>query len=112
MQNTLTLIETETEDNTVIKRYECDFIANCDGTSLWGDTANKQVRVTGITVFEEKYEEGDDDVYTSVNVTHDAEWQIYTDKGFEQAISDVLGLDVAFTEQGMQEDNFASMEAF
>jgi len=44
-------------------------------------------------------------------VTHDADWEIYTDTGFEAAISTALGFDVSFTEQGMQDDNFASMEA-
>jgi hypothetical protein len=105
MQNTLTLIETETEDTLVIKRYTCNFFAYCDGSSIWSNTANKQVNVTGITVIE-------DTEYncTTVNVEHDSNWEIYTDNGFEQAISNALGFDVAFTEQGMQEDNFASME--
>ena len=30
--------------------------------------------------------------------------------GFENAISEVLGMDVMFTEQGMQDDGYASME--
>ena len=45
-----------------------------------------------------------------VSVEHDASWRIYTDTGFEAAISRVLGFDVQFTEQGMQEDGYASME--
>ena len=105
MQNTVTLIETEIDNELVINRYVCDFIANCDGTSIWSDTANKKVHVTGITVIEDtEYD------CVSVNVTHDSNWEIYTDRGFEAAISDVLGFAVTFTEQGMQEDNFASLE--
>jgi hypothetical protein len=46
-----------------------------------------------------------------VNVTHDSTWDIYTDSAFEAAISEALGFTVGFTEQGMQEDEFASMEA-
>ena len=46
-----------------------------------------------------------------IDVAHDTTWDIYTDSGFESAISKVLGYDVTFTEQGMQQDNYASMEA-
>ena len=35
---------------------------------------------------------------------------IYTDNGFEKAISNLLGFEVQFTEQGMQDDGYASME--
>ena len=52
-------------------------------------------------------------LFRSVNVTHDGgkgSWNMYTDSGFEDAISKALGFSVSFTEQGMQEDNFASME--
>jgi hypothetical protein len=45
-----------------------------------------------------------------VNVEHDADWTIYTDSGFENAISKTLNMDVSFTEQGMQEEGLASME--
>lgn len=108
----LKLISTETEvdgsDTTVIKSYECDFIAECNGTSIWSDTMDKKVHVTGITVIERT--DDDKDTYVEVNVEHDSEWQIYTDKGFERAISAAVGFDVSFTEQGMQDDEFASME--
>ena len=67
------------------------------------------MRVTGITVIDEDW--GEDGTYTSVNVEHDSTWDIYTDSGFEAAISEVLGYEVSFTEQGMQEDGVASMEA-
>jgi hypothetical protein len=45
-----------------------------------------------------------------VDVEHDTTWDIYTDSGFEAAISAALGFDVGFTEQGMQDDGYASME--
>jgi hypothetical protein len=48
------------------------------------------------------------------NVDGDAEyedsWRLYTDSGFVDAISTLLGTDVMFTEQGMQDDGYASME--
>ena len=108
----LTLIETEQfEDDgetTVTKNYSCDFTVETTGDGLWGCLAGRKVRVTGITVIDEDW--GEDGTYTSVNVTHDSTWDIYTDSGFEAAISEVLGYEVSFTEQGMQEDGMASME--
>jgi hypothetical protein len=35
---------------------------------------------------------------------------MYTDSGFESAISELLGFEVRFTEQGMQDNGYASME--
>jgi hypothetical protein len=103
----LTLAHYKIDGETVITTFACDFIAECDGSSIWSDTKNKQVHVTGICVVHNAYE---DSFSTMVNVTHDSNWEIYTDKGFEQAISNALGFDVSFTEQGMQEDEFASLE--
>ena len=104
----LTLVRYEVESDCVITQFNCDFVAQCDGTSIWADTTNKQVHVTGICIIHNTYE---DNISTMVNVTHNANWEIYTDKGFEAAISDAVGFAVSFTEQGMQEDEFASMEA-
>lgn len=103
----LTLVRYEIEKECVVTEFACDFIASCDGTSIWSSTNNKQVHVTGICVIHNMY---DGEMFTQVNVTHDSDWKIYTDSGFEAAISDALGFNVAFTEQGMQEDNVASME--
>jgi hypothetical protein len=106
----LTLINTTVdEDGQVHKEYACDFIAECDGTSLWSDTTGKKVHVTGIDTFELG---GCSEGYVQVDVGHDANWEIYTDKGFARAVSEALGYEVYFTEQGMQDDNFASMEHY
>jgi hypothetical protein len=107
----LTLINTTVEDNAVIKHYECDFIVETAGDGLWGCEAGRKVNVRGITVIEEDFEGDGVDIYTSVNVEHDSTWEIYTDSGFETAISEAVGFAVTFTEQGMQDDNYASMEA-
>jgi len=95
------------EDALVHTQYECDFVAECDGTSIWADTNNLKVRVTHIDIFEG---DGRSEGYKQVDVTHDASWEIYTDKGFARAISEALGFEVYFTEQGMQDTHFASME--
>ena len=53
----------------------------------------------------------DDEHYFDVYVRHDSEWTIYTDSGFERAISDAIGHEVRWSEQGMQEDGMAHLEA-
>jgi len=86
-------------------RYEGDFTVTCNGTSLWGHTAGRVVRVTGATAIKDA-----DTGYVHVSVEHDSDWDIYTDTAFEAAISNALGFEVHFTEQGMQDNCLASME--
>jgi hypothetical protein len=80
------------------------FTVTLAGDSIWGYTGPQTVTVTDISVYT------DEDGYTSIYVEHNTTWNIYTDTGFESAISAALGLDVQFTEQGMQEDGVASLE--
>ena len=81
------------------------FVVTLAGDSIWGYKGPQAVTVTDISVYTDE-----DDGYTSVSVEHNTTWDIYTDSGFESAISAALGYDVQFTEQGMQEDSVASME--
>jgi len=81
------------------------FTVTLAGDSIWGYAGPSTVTVSSIDVYE------DEDGYKSISVEHDTTWNIYTDTGFESAISEVLGYAVQFTEQGMQEDGTASMEA-
>jgi len=81
------------------------FTVTLAGDSIWGYAGPSTVTVSSIDVYE------DEDGYKSISVEHDTTWDIYTDTGFEQAISEQLGYAVMFTEQGMQEDGIASMEA-
>ena len=82
------------------------FAATLAGDSIWGYEGAQTVTVSSIDVYE------DEDGYKSISVEHDTTWDIYTDTGFERAISEKLGYDVGFTEQGMQADGVASMEAY
>jgi len=87
------------------------FTVELAGDSIWDYDGPMTVTVSSITV--ETFEDDDDEYmrdYKSIYVEHDTTWNIYTDSGFEAAISEALGFDVAFTEQGMQEDGVASME--
>jgi hypothetical protein len=76
------------------------------GDSIWDrDEPNpKTVTVTDYNM--DKDEEG----YVSVTVEHNGPWTVYTDSGFEEEISDMIGMEVSFSEQGMQEDGKAHLE--
>ncbi len=77
------------------------------GDSIWDYTGPTEVTVSAINI-DDTY--GEEDGYKMVNVEHDTTWNIYTDTGFEKAISEKLGFEVSFTEQGMQNDQLASLE--
>ena len=81
------------------------FTVKLAGDSIWGYTGPQTVTVSDISVYKDE-----DYGYTSIEVEHDTTWDIYTDSGFEAAISKALGYEVSFTEQGMQQDGLASME--
>ena len=101
----LTKVSEQQDNGCTTTHYTCDIVVQLAGDSIW-DCKLESVRVTDIVV----HDEGE---YKNVNVTHDGgehSWTIYTDTGFEAAISTLLGEAVQFTEQGMQEDGFASME--
>ena len=102
---------TEIWDGAYTDIFEGTLNVKCDGSSIWDDTNGKEVTVTQIAVHELKLPEFSCEGYTEINVLHNADWEIYTDRGFEKAISDFLGFTVIFTEQGMQENGRASMEA-
>jgi len=79
------------------------------GDSIWDEDGKnpESVNVTEVTVTSEIDE---DDGYAHVSVGHDGPWTVYTDSGFEAEISKIVGFDVQFTEQGMQEEGEASLE--
>ena len=102
-------VERDEDEGFTYTSYNVAGTAELAGDSMWDyDYAKNgmQVAVTHIGVTE--YD--DEDYNKSIYVTHNAGWQIYTDTGFEQSISAVLGFAVSFTEQGMQDDELASME--
>ena len=102
-------VERDDDEGTTYTSYDVEGYAELDGSSIWDYDYAKhgmQVKVTHIGVTE--YD--DEDCGLAIYVTHEAGWRIYTDTGFEASISAVLGFDVMFTEQGMQDDELASME--
>ena len=103
----LTLVRYERDVDCIITEFACNFTVTPAVDGLWGCEAGRVINVTGVCIINNIY---DGEYYTMVNVQHDSTWDIYTDSGFEEAISDAVGFSVTFTEQGMQEDELASME--
>jgi len=113
----LTLATTDTNEDSISTTYDCNVLVQLAGDSIW-DCEIEAVTVTSIHIHETWWDEldGDSSIHIAVcyNVNGDAEyegsWRLYTDSGFVDAISTLLGTDVMFTEQGMQDDGYASME--
>jgi len=88
------------------------------GDGYWGAETGREVTLTGFTVdyvnkdtWDECNEGDEDAVIWHVAVEHDSTWDVYTDTGFQEAAANytnIMGL--GFTEQGMQNDQLASME--
>ena len=95
----------ENETSTTI---ESRIAIETAGDSLWRDSGSEIISIHSITTRE--YALGDDH-YFDVYVRHDSDWTIYTDSAFERAISDAIGREVRWSEQGAQEDGFAHLEA-
>jgi hypothetical protein len=104
------------DENVLLTEFKCNVDVALAGDSIW-DCEIEAVTITGIYIAE-TFDEDDGDIYThiavayTVNGNEDCEgsWRLYTDSGFRDAVSGLLATEVCFTEQGMQEDNYASME--
>ena len=110
VSNKLTLVGVTTEDDTTNTEYKCKVKVQLAGDSIW-DCKLKTVTITGICISATDW--GDDEPSIHIAVTHtgkEGSWRLYTDTGFEAVVSDLLGTEVMFTEQGMQDDGYASME--
>ena len=107
---TKTGTETTTEYGETVETtdYAAEGTVELAMDSIWGYAGKRVVNIEGVRVRKTTYEDGD--TSTMVDVEHDTTWDIYTDTGFEDAISTALGFDVGFTEQGMQDDGVASMD--
>jgi len=114
----LTLLEVRREDDeTTCTDYECNVEVQLAGDSIWDCTLDT-VTIKSISIAETV---DDDYINRHIGVCYNVDgfddgealedsWRIYTDSGFEEAVSELLGYTVFFTEQGMQDDGYASME--
>ena len=111
----LTLVGVTQEDDTTSTEYKCSVPVKLAGDSIW-DCAITDVVITSIHIHETQWDVDASCTYINVVYTVDGatevegSWRMYTDSGFEAAVSTLLGTDVSFTEHGMQENNCASME--
>ena len=76
------------------------------GDSIW-DNGDNPDAVTVTDYAFDKDEDGD----INITIEHDGPWTIYTDSGFEKAVSRMIGHEVSFSEQGMQRDGKAHLES-
>ena len=112
----LTLAHVDTDEDSVSTTYDCNVEVQLAGDSIW-DCEIEAVTVTSIHIHETFW---DDTSTVHIAVCYDVNgvdgsevegsWRLYTDSGFTDAISTLLGTQVFFTEQGMQDDGYASME--
>jgi hypothetical protein len=117
VSNKLTLDSTDTDTDSVSTTYNCNVLVQLAGDSIW-DCELEAVTVKSIHIHETFYEDGDSSIHIAVCYDVDGvsgeevegSWRLYTDSGFTAAISELLGTTVFFTEQGMQDDGYASME--
>ena len=116
VSNLLTLVSKEAHGDLLLTDYKCNVDVTLAGDSAW-DCTLEAVTITGVYIAE-TFNEDDGDIYTHIAVTYnvngnedyEGSWRLYTDSGFEEAVGNLLATNVSFTEQGMQEDNYASME--
>tara|TARA_R110002050_G_scaffold50688_3_gene117127 strand:+ start:2662 stop:3786 length:1125 start_codon:yes stop_codon:yes gene_type:complete len=78
------------------------------GDSIWLNRDGMQYADDVVTITDYKVEETDGMI--EVWVEHNAPWEIYTDSGFAKGISRILGIDVDWSEQGMQAQGVAHLE--
>jgi hypothetical protein len=117
VSNKLTLANTDTDEDSISTTYDCNVEVQLAGDSIW-DCEIEAVTVKSIHIHETFYEDDDSSIHIAVCYDVDGvdgaevedSWRLYTDSGFSDAISALLGTDVSFTEQGMQDDGYASME--
>ena len=110
----LTFVSTQVDGDTTNTNYDCNVEVQLAGDSIW-DCEIEAVTVTSIHISETFWDDTSTiHIAVCYNVNGDDEyegsWRMYTDSGFEAAVSALLGCDVMFTEQGMQDDGYASME--
>ena len=112
----LTQKEVETDEDFVNTTYTCDVEIVLAGDSIW-DCDIERVQLKTICI-SEGVAGGDYDGYITINAYYEVDgeeeyegsWRMYTDSGFTDAVSELLGYEVSYTEQGMQDDGMASLE--
>jgi len=106
---------TKEDEDTTNTEYKCNVKVQLAGDSIW-DCDLETVTIKSIHIAETDWGNGDTSTHIAVcyevdgDEEYEGSWRLYTDSGFEEAVSALLGTSVSFTEQGMQDDGYASME--
>ena len=97
--------------NETQRTIESRIAVSLSGDSYWRKSYMSETEIVSIESITIREYDIDDEHYFDVYVRHDSDWTIYTDTGFEKAISAAIGHEVRWSEQGMQEDGMAHLEA-
>lgn len=102
--NELTLDDVVITNDFTIYHFTCEHTVTCSGETLWAYThADETLTITGITVTVHSE-------WCDVHVSIAEPRVVYTDPGFAQEVSRLLNMQVSYTEQGMQDAGWVSME--
>ena len=91
---THTSVETDGNETNTFTTYETTGSVKLAMDSIWDYEGADTVNVSSIQIIDSVDNE-DGTSWKQVNVEHDAKWEIYTDSGFENAISEAINLDVS-----------------
>jgi hypothetical protein len=118
LANGWAMTRSESEAEQEVREYAGAAVLEADGSSIWGNTSGVQVHVQNVVVVCYKYDDATDTeehgASLQVGWTHACNERgscmLYTDAGLAASASALLGHSISWTEQGMQDDYYMSME--
>ena len=96
--------------NETQRTIESRIAVSLSGDSYWRTSFMSETEIVTIESITIREYDIDEYHFFDVYVRHDSDWRIYTDTGFERAISNAIGHEVHWSEQGMQTDGIAHLE--
>ena len=96
--------------NETERTIESRIAVSLSGDSYWRKSFMSETEIVSIESITIREYDIDEYHFFDVYVRHDSDWRIYTDTGFERAISNAIGHEVHWAEQGMQTDGIAHLE--
>ena len=96
--------------NETERTIESRIAVSLSGDSYWRTSFMSETEIVSIESITIREYDIDEYHFFDVYVRHDSDWRIYTDTGFERAISNAIGHEVHWSEQGMQTDGIAHLE--
>ena len=96
--------------NETERTIESRIAVSLSWDSYWRTSFMSETEIVTIESITIREYDIDEYHFFDVYVRHDSDWRIYTDTGFERAISNAIGHEVRWSEQGMQTDGIAHLE--